>query len=107
MLIPFRSKAAGEFYMMDTHVQTLLSLMGKPFTAQGIIQANEVSMRLTQLQTALAHGTESEQQESLLNETHAESMNQPVGLKQRAWPLIDMLTRAEKKNVDIIWGSNI
>jgi ACT domain-containing protein len=103
MLIPFRSKAAGEFYMMDNHVQLLLALMGKTFTSQGIIQADEVSLRLTQLQTALAQSIENVQQD----DAHAESIAQTVGLKQRAWPLIDMLTRAEKKKVDVVWGSSI
>jgi hypothetical protein len=28
----------------------------------------------------------------------------PVGLSQRAFPLLDMLKAAEKKGVPIVWG---
>ncbi len=107
MLIPFRSKAAGEFYMMDNHVQVLFSMMDKPFTAQGIIQADEISMRLAQLQIALTQALTHEQNEDSPNDTTVESSFRTVGLKQRAWPLIDMLSKAEKKKVDVIWGSTI
>jgi len=31
------------------------------------------------------------------------AMERSVGLRQRAWPLLDMLKRAQKKGVDVVW----
>jgi hypothetical protein len=106
MLIPFRSKAASEFYMMDHHVQVLFALMGKTYAAQGVIQANEVSMRLAKLQAALADECKTVQPEESPDNVDV-PMIELVGLKQRAWPMLDMLSRSEKKNVDIVWGNTI
>jgi Domain of unknown function (DUF1840) len=90
MLIPFRSKAAGEFYMMDNHVQLLFALMGKTFASEGIIQADEISMRLTQLQSALANSTENLQHDISSSDNPADAQAQ-----------------SEKKNVDVVWGSSV
>jgi hypothetical protein len=105
MLIPFRSKAAGDFFMQEPYVKTLFALMGKNYAAQGVIAAAEISMRLAQLQLALSQAQAD--QEPQITDTDSEMTPVPVGLKQRAWPLIDMLTRSEKKGVDVVWGNTI
>ncbi len=104
MLIPFRSKAAGEFFMLESHAQALFELMDKPFAAQGIITASEVAQRLARLQAALNAPTN---QATAQSQPISDADAQAVGLKQRAWPLLDMLTRAEQKKVDVTWGTTI
>jgi hypothetical protein len=51
------------------------------------------------------------QDQSRLNQ-HEESLREgltsmqelPIGLSQRAFPLLEMLTAAEKKKVPVVWG---
>ena len=111
MLIPFSSKASGDFYMMDVHVQALFALMEKPYVKQGIFQANEIPAYLMKLQSALSEADNAkkvtENEEILVSNEEDRELQQTVGLKQRAWPLIEMFNCAEKKNVDVIWGSTI
>jgi Domain of unknown function (DUF1840) len=102
MLIPFRSKAAGEFFMLDSHAQALFALMGKPYAPKGIIAADELPLRLTQLQAALKMASPAPQAQDDTVDTVA-----AVGMKQRAWPLLDMMSRANLKKVDITWGIDV
>jgi hypothetical protein len=106
MLIPFRSKAAGDFFMQETHARTLLVLMGKTFSPQGVITADEMAAAIQQLNTSLMSEPIAPTQ---VTTSHEEAANEPqaVGLKQRAWPLLDMMQRASKKRVDVVWGSDI
>ncbi len=104
MLIPFQSKAAGEFFMQQPHVQALFALMGKPFSAQGVFAADELNGCLSRLTAGLEHGAVNAE----TSESADESRDAPsVGLKQRAWPLMDMMRRAQKLNVDVVWGVTV
>jgi Domain of unknown function (DUF1840) len=114
MLIPFRSKAAGDFFMFDHHVRPLFDLMGKPFSAQGVINGASAGAFATALSAALeAAPAEKAVNDADINadinaDTSSGSNSElPVGLKQRAWPLLDMLRRAASKNVDVVWGSAV
>lgn len=106
MLIPFKSKAAADFFMLQEHAAPLFELMGKPFTAQGVIAANEAAACLAKLQYGLeAAISKVEDTKESYELEHEHAAAQPsVGLKQRAWPLIDMLDKANRKQVDVLWG---
>ncbi|MGL4575568.1 MAG: DUF1840 family protein, partial [Burkholderiaceae bacterium] len=41
-VIVFRSKAAGEFYMLSENAQTVLAAIGRALTERGVIPAAEV-----------------------------------------------------------------
>ena len=45
-----------------------------------------------------------EQHDDAVGSGEAISKEMPVGLSQRAFPLLDMLKAAEKKGVPIVWG---
>jgi hypothetical protein len=98
MLIPFRSAAAGDFFMQEPYVRVLFVLMNKPFAPQGILVADQLENHLRDLQAGLNAGADDSQAAS------DEDGMSAVGLKQRAWPLIDMLNRSLKKKVDVTWG---
>ena len=105
MLLVFRSPSSGDFIMHQQHAFALLGLMGKSETAQGIISREEVA----QLHAVLVSRLE-QQPEPVLNEDQEISQNstadasQAVGLKQRAWPLLEMLKKAALKQHDVTWG---
>lgn len=110
MLIPFSSKAAADFFMFEQHARPIFELMGEPFAPKGVISGLEAAQYLQQLQRGLA-ALQPEQAadarldaNDLLNDQANEPPPQSVGLKQRAWPLMDMLARASAKNTDVVWG---
>jgi hypothetical protein len=103
MLITFKSKAAGDIPMFTEHAELLLSVMGKslePKSApRGIITAAEVPAALAKLKTAADRARIEQRQNQDLPDAHLS-----VSLAQRAYPLIDMLERAERKPADVVWG---
>jgi hypothetical protein len=106
MLIPFHSKAAGDFFMQETHVRTLFGLMGKTFSPQGVITSEEMDETIVTLNANLASAQALEINAETVSDEELQAP-QTVSLKQRAWPLLDMMQRASKKRVDVVWGSDI
>ena len=113
MLIPFQSKASADFFMMDTHVRTLFALLDKPFAPQGVFAADEVNGYLLRLRAALERAQTLAPSTGSAPQQHANEHGldadphapQAVGLKQRAWPLLDMLAKAAQKKQDVTWGT--
>ena len=111
MLVVFHSKAAAEIFMYAEHAKMLLDLMGKPFEPEhaprGVITAEQVPAALAALREAAARSA-AEQKKAATTDDDAEAqrdpMSLPVGLAQRAYPLIEMLQRAEKAQAVVTWG---
>jgi hypothetical protein len=109
VIIEFRSKAAGGFFMTEPVMKMVFAAIGQDFAVKGIFteaQIPEVRSRL-----AAAIDQSRKQDQSRLNQ-HDESVREgltamqelPIGLSQRAFPLLEMLTAAEKKKVPVVWG---
>jgi hypothetical protein len=109
-LIVFRSKAAGEIYMFAETAHRLLDIIGKADSPKGVITADQVPDALQRLVAAVE--AERAQQADAAREREgadrrgdaATPQQQPVTLSQRAFPLIEMLRAAAKRNVDVTWG---
>jgi len=111
MLVTFRSKAAGEIYMYLEHARILLEIMGKdidpPTAPRGVVTVEQLPAALERLRTAAARSAEADRQarESYeADEGPKDALTMPVGMAQRAHPLIEMLERAQKKGVVVTWG---
>lgn len=108
-LVVFRSKAAGEIYMFAETARRLLEIMGKPDTPRGVITAEQVPEALARL-VAAVEAEKAQQAESARDRDKDEprgekpSAETPITLGQRAYPLIEMLRAAAKRNVDVTWG---
>jgi hypothetical protein len=109
VIIEFKSKAAGAFFMTEPVMKMVFSAMGVEFSPKGIFTEEQVP----RMREALANAIErTKQQDQARMSQHDEAVRQgeasgkelPVGLSQRAFPLLDMLTAAEKKNVAVVWG---
>ena len=121
MLVIFKSKVAGDIIMYEENAKPILELMGKE-VRQGIIQPDEIPGLLSKLDAEIARRKEVEAQEKAEREAReredAEKAErdgvfyekprrvtpEPVSFSARAYPLMDMLQRAHKKNKDIVWG---
>jgi hypothetical protein len=103
-LIVFRSKAAGEIYMFAETAHRLLDIIGKADTPRGVITAEQVPDALARLVAAV----EAEKAQGDATRAHdagdTPAGERPITLGQRAFPLIEMLRAASKRNVDVTWG---
>ena len=112
MLLTFKSKAAADVYMYPEHARMLLELMGKevdpPEAPRGVITVEQLPQALAALKGAAARAAPEDEKtihsfENLENKP-TDPLALPVSMAQRAWPLIDMLERAQTKGVVVTWG---
>lgn len=107
MLYTFRSKAAGEVIMMGSIGDELLRIIGKEPASRGVIEPAMMPAAMLALEEAITR------EKSQAPETETDSAEQdphllrdePVTLRQRAWPLGEMLKRAHAENSEIVWGT--
>jgi hypothetical protein len=99
MLVRFRSDA-GDLIMFGDVAVKLLKMMGQTGDVPGAILGADIPKALERLQNAVGAPQETPQRSA---EPAREERDLPVSLRQRAFPLIELLQRAIKKNVDVIW----
>jgi len=108
MLVTFKSKAAADVPMFAEHARMLLALVDKPFEPEnaprGIIVAADVPGALTKLKAAADASRPADKRRADALADDAPGTPIPVGLAQRAFPLIDMLERAAEDGRDVVWG---
>jgi hypothetical protein len=110
-LVVFRSKAAGEIFMFAETARRILDIVGKPEAPRGVISAEQIGDALARLTAAveeekeqLQRAREEAEQAQRSGEPAAGESGRAITLAQRAYPLIEMLRAAQKKNVDVTWG---
>ena len=97
MIFRFKSKAAADLIMLGTHAEQILHALGKEPAAQGIIESVDLPAAIGALESALAT-VERDEDKNTGSQQH-----DAVSLRQRAWPLLQMMHRAHAANVDIVW----
>jgi Domain of unknown function (DUF1840) len=103
----FRSKACGDVIMLQAHGDVLLRLLGREPAAQGIFEvAHMPALRATleaalrQAEAAAAEPARAGAQPDGADETPARA----VGLRQRLWPIMEMLRRSHEAAEPVVWG---
>jgi hypothetical protein len=106
MLYKFKSKASGNVIMTAPVGDRLMRLLGREPAPKGIFLPEQMPAAIALLQAAVeaedAHRREMEQA------AKAEGRTLPrgdgVSLRQRVWPVIDMMKRAHAEGHEIVWG---
>jgi hypothetical protein len=94
MIYKFKSKAAGDVIMMQPHGDQLLRLIGREPAAKGIIEVPDMPGAIAALQNAAAQG-----------DAQADGDGErAVGIKQRVWPMIELLKRSQAAGEPVVWG---
>ncbi len=101
MLYKFKCKAAGDVLMLGPQGNQLLALLGRQPAAQGIIEPSVMAAAIQALQRAAEDDAAQRAQES---PDELQRGARSVSLKQRVWPMIDMLRQAQAANEPIVWG---
>ena len=100
MMYKFKSKASGDLIMTQPVGDRVLSLIGKAVTPQGIIEVDQMSAAMSALEAAVA--AESPKPDG---DDDAGAKADRVSLRQRVWPMVEMMKRAAAEKQPITWGT--
>lgn len=111
MLYKFKSKAAGDVIMLGPDGDRLLRCLGREPAVRGILCVEDMPSALQALEAAVL----AEEQLPVASdaavagranpdEDAAPSTSTRVSLRQRAWPLMDLIRHALAERQDVVWG---
>ena len=106
MIYKFKSKADGDVIMTGPAGDDVLRVIGKSPAAQGIIETGSMGAAIAAIEQAVA-ADEAARAQAEKEATAAGTQLAPrdgVTLRQRAWPLVEMMKRSIKERADIVWG---
>lgn len=106
MLYKFKSKAAGDLIMTAPVGDRVMHLMGREPAAQGIFTPAQMPAAIAALEQGIADEERARREAEAEAAAEGRTLPPPkeVSLRQRAWPLIEMLRRAHAADKDIVWG---
>lgn len=106
MLITFKTPVHANVTMFGEVALSLISKMGLSETVPSALMPADIPRALERLRDGLAKAEEEERessQESSVDENESEDKEEPVSLKNRAIPLIDLLEAALSENQAVLW----
>lgn len=106
MMYKFKSKAAGDVIMLQPNGDQVMRILGREPASKGIFEAASLSAATVALESAVAA------EEAARKQADAEAAADPeatikreaVSLRQRVWPLVEMMKRSHAAGEDIVWG---
>ena len=106
MIYKFKSKASGDIIMMGPTGDALLRAIGRAPAPKGIIEPAAMPAAMDAIEQAVladeAARAEAEQEAAARGEKLAP--REGVALRQRLWPMLDMLKRAGAAGEAVVWG---
>lgn len=106
MLYKFRSKATGDLIMLPAHGDAMLRLLGREPAPKGIFEPVHQPALMAALEAAIAEA-EAAPPARGDGQNGGEADADParaVGLRQRLWPMIEMLRRCQAAGEPVVWG---
>lgn len=106
MIYRFQSKGAGDVLMLGTVGDAVLNAMGRAPAAKGIIEPSAMPAAISALEAAVARD-DALQPSGRGVDTDVRPPDgdaEPVSLRQRAWPLVEMMRQAHDAGEAIVWG---
>ena len=106
MIYKFKSKAAGDVIMTGPNGDHILRVIGKEPAPKGIVLPADMPAAIAALERAVLEEetARKEAEEKAAAEGATLPPREGVTLRQRAWPLVEMMKRAQAANKEIVWG---
>jgi hypothetical protein len=106
MIYKFKSKAAGDLIMMGPSGDQVLRIIGKEPAPQGIIEPAAMPAAMAAIERAVAEDEAARARAEREAEAEGRTLapREGVSLRQRAWPMIEMMKRALADGKEIVWG---
>jgi hypothetical protein len=113
MLLTFRSKAGAEVLMLSEHAIPLLHAAGKSFGDAlpefGVFTPEQLHNAIVGIERAVTLAATQGKQGSDNNTDEepptGQPVSEPVTLRQRAYPLLDLMKKALAAHVNLTWES--
>lgn len=111
MIYKFKSKAAGDVIMLKATGDRVLAAMGREAAPKGILECEEMPGLLHALQAAIEQddraraGPADDDADATRGRPHESGAGEgAMPLRRRAWPLVQMIQRAQAEGHPITWG---
>jgi hypothetical protein len=104
MLYKFKSKAAADLIMLGEQGDELLRMVGREPSAQGIFEVTALPAVIAALEAAVARSEQAPAAAADKGEDDGHAGARAVSLRQRAWPLRELLRRAHEAQQVVVWG---
>lgn len=106
MIYKFKSKAGADVIMLGPQGDQMLKLLGREPSAQGIVTKDQLGAAIGALEAAVAEDEASFARQQAEAEAAGEAppRREGVSLKQRAWPLVELMRHSLKAGDDLVWG---
>jgi len=107
VIYKFKSKAGADVIMLGPQGEQILRLLGREPGSPGIIVQADLSAAISALEQAVAE----DEAAFARQQAEAQAAGEPVprregvSLRQRAWPLIELMRHSLKAGADLIWGA--
>ena len=107
MIYKFKSKAGGDVIMLGPNGDALLRILGREPAAKGIIEPASMAAAIAAIEQAVAAD---EAARADAGRSTASAASAPptsadgVALRQRLWPMVDLLKRAAAAVEPVVWG---
>ena len=110
MLVTFKSKVSADVLMLSEHALPLLNAAGKQLTEvpeRGVFTNAQLAGAIAGLEKAISASepVPHDPPDSDLDrdEPPVHPISRPVGLDQRAFPLLDVMRKAQASGDDVMW----
>lgn len=104
MLYKFKSKAAGDVIMLGPKGDQVMRLVGREPAPQGIFEVEAMPGLMSTLKAAV-DADEAARGPTAEDEVQGSGRGDGVALRQRVWPLVEMLRRCHAAREVIVWGA--
>ena len=105
MLYKFKSKDAADVIMLGPNGDHVLRLLGREPAPKGIIEPGDMPAAIATLERAVADDEADSQRRRDEAEDAGEAAPQAaVTLRQRVWPLVEMMRQCHRDGQPIVWG---
>ncbi len=101
MPINFQSEKHATVLMLDESAETLLGMMGLPFSPPGALRPEDIAPALEKLQLELNSSSTYVPDRNIVGATDDDNS---VSIRHRALPLIDLLEHAAKAGEIVYWS---
>ncbi len=106
MLYKFKSKAAGDVIMLGPNGDQVMRLVGREPAPQGIFEVDAMPGLMSTLKAAVEADEAARGSTSGADTGAAGAQGgDRVALRQRVWPLVEMLRRCHAAREVIVWGA--
>jgi hypothetical protein len=112
MLYKFKSKAAGDVIMLGPNGDQVMRVVGREPAAKGIFEVKDMPALIAALEQAVAaddavrkQGAGAAGDAEAAGGAESQGKGDGVSLRQRVWPLVDMLRRCHAAREVITWGT--